>query len=340
MRIIYTLMKNHLPAAQSVIDLIGNTPLVTLRYGVPDPGPQVLAKLEWNNPTGSVKDRMTAYVIQRALAAGTIPPGGTVVDNTSGNTGSALAMVCAVLGLRAVVVTPEKTSREKIDLVKAYGAEVIVTPTEADHDDPSGAYQTARRLARENGWFDLDQYNSQSNVEAHYMTTGPEIWRQTEGRITHFVCGIGSGGTFSGVARYLKKQRADIANIAVDIEGSVFTPFVTEGREVEGQPYAVEGIGSDVMTGAFHPDTVDRIVTISDAEAFQTARIIARTEGICGGGSSGAIAAAVQRLVPELHESDLVIAMFADSGLRYLSKCYNDDWLAEHGYAHAKETVT
>ena len=204
---------------ENVLDLVGHTPLVRLRTGIPENGPRAYVKLEFYNPTGSVKDRMTAYVLQKAVREGKIKPGDTVIDNTSGNTGSALAMAASVLGVHATVPTPIKTSKEKIDLMRSFGAEVIVTP-EAPHDDPHSFYAVARRMAREHGYFDLDQYDSQDNVEAHYYLTGPELWNDTGGKITHFVCGIGTGGTFSGAARYLKEQNPEVVAVAVDPEGS------------------------------------------------------------------------------------------------------------------------
>ncbi len=182
--------------------------MLRLRTGIPDDGPRAYVKLEFFSPTGSIKDRMVYYILNKAMKEGRLKPGDTVIDNTSGNTGSALGMVAAVMGLNAIITTPHKTSQEKVDLIKSFGVEVIVTPTEASHEDPEGCYMVARRMAKENGYFDLNQYNSQDNVEAYYAITGPEIWNDTEGKLTHFVCGIGTGGTFSGIARYLKGTAA------------------------------------------------------------------------------------------------------------------------------------
>lgn len=323
------IMKN---SYEHILDQIGNTPLVRLRTGIPEPGPRCYVKLEWTNPTGSIKDRMTAYVIRKALADGRLRRGDTVIDNTSGNTGSALAMVAAVLGLKCLIVTPRKTSQEKIDLITSFGAEVIITPTECGHHDPEGCYQVARRLAREHGYFDLDQYNSQENVEAHYMTTGPEIWEQTEGKITHFVGGIGTGGTVSGTGKFLKEKNPAIKVIAVDPEGSMFAEYLASGKESEGLPYKVEGIGSDVLTEALHPQYIDQVVTVADRDSFLRAREIAKREGISGGGSSGAIAYAMAEIAQTLPSTALVIGIFADGGIRYLTKCYNDRWMVEQGF--------
>jgi len=315
-----------------ILALIGHTPLVRLRTGIPANGPVAAVKLEFYSPTGSLKDRLALHAIRKALADGDLKPGDTVIDNTSGNTGSAVAMVASVLGLRSILVTPEKTSREKTDLMKSFGAEVIVTPTEAAHDDPEGCYMVARELARKHGYFDIDQYNSQDNVEAHYLTTGPEIWEDTSGKITHFVAGIGTGGTFSGAARFLKERNPAVQAIAVDPEGSVFADYIRDKKLVEGHLYKVEGIGSDVITEALHPDLVDEVITVSDRESFQRARKIACTEGISGGGSSGAVAVAMERLAARLDSTAVIVGIFADAGIRYLSKCYNDSWMHEHGF--------
>lgn len=324
---------------ENILELVGRTPLVRLKTGIPPNGPKAYVKLEFFNPTGSLKDRMTFYMIQKAMAEGRLRPGDTIVDNTSGNTGSALAMVASVLGLKAILTTPEKTSKEKIDLIKSYGAEVIVTPTTARYDAPEGFFMVARRLAREHGYFDLNQYDSQDNVESHYMSTGPEIWEDTGGKITHFVAGIGTGGTFSGAARYLKEQNPNIKAIAVDPEGSVFSEYIRNKRETAGYEYKVEGIGSDVVTKALHPELVDEVITVSDKDSFNRARLIAKAEGISGGGSSGTVAFAMEKVAAGLGPDSLIVGIFGDAGIRYLSKCYNDRWMREHGYLPPVEEV-
>lgn len=325
-------------AFESILDLVGHTPLVRLRTGI-TPRVKAYVKLEFQNPTGSVKDRMVLHIIRKALAEGKVRPGDTVIDNTSGNTGSALAMVASVHGLKAILVTPEKTSQEKVDLIKSYGAEVIITPTEAGHHDPAGCYMVARRIAKERGYFDVDQYDSQDNVQAHYLSTGPEIWDDTDGGITHFIAGIGTGGTFSGTARYLKERNPNVKNIAVDPEGSIFATFIKERREIEGHTYKVEGIGSDVITKALHPQFVDEVITVSDEDSFNRARAIARAEGISGGGSSGSVACAMERVAKTAPEGSILVGIFADAGIRYLSKCYNDDWMRRQGYGAELEGV-
>ena len=327
-------------AFDKVTDLIGHTPLVRLRTGIPDPGPKAFVKLEFLNPSGSVKDRMVMHVVRKAMSEGKLKPGDTIIDNSSGNTGVAMGMVASVLGLKAIVVTPDKTSREKIDLIRSYGVEVIVTLTTPHHDDPEGNYMVARRLARENGYFDLDQYNSQDNVEAHYCSTGPEIWKDTDGRVTHFVCGIGTGGTFSGAARYLKEQNPDVRAIAVDPVGSIFADYIRENKIVEGALYKVEGIGSDVITEALHPQFVDEVITVSDEESFTRARLIARHEGICAGGSSGSVAFAMERVARAVGPEAVIVGILADAGIRYLSKCYNDEWMRSQGFLRFSEELT
>ncbi len=317
---------------EDVLQLVGHTPLVRLKTGLPQNGPKAYVKLEFFSPTGSIKDRMVLHILSKAMADGRLAPGGTVIDNTSGNTGSALGMVCAALGLKAIVTTPEKTSKEKVDLIRSFGVEVIITPTEASHDDPEGCYLLARQIAKENGYFDMDQYNSHENVEAHYYSTGPEIWAQTDGRITHFVCGIGTGGTFSGTAKFLKEKNPAIRCIAVDPEGSIFADFIREKKVVQGHTYDVEGIGTDVITKALYPNLVDDVIVVSDKDSFNRARLIARTEGICGGGSSGSIALAIEQIAGDCGPDDLIVGIFADAGIRYLSKCYNDDWMKAQGY--------
>ncbi len=317
---------------ESIIDLIGNTPMIRLKTGIAGRGCQAFAKLEFFNPTGSVKDRMAYYVISKAVKDGKLKKGDTVIDNTSGNTGSSMAMVCSHFGLKAVVTTPVRTSQEKIDLIKSFGAELIVTPEVDDHFDPKGCYMVARNLAKEKGYFDLDQYNNQDNIESHYKSTGPEIWDDTDGKITHFIAGIGTGGTFSGTAKYLKEMNPKIKTIAVDPEGSIFAEYIRTKKTTEGHAYKAEGIGSDVITEALLPNLVDEVITVSDKDAFNRARLISKTEGISAGGSSGSVAYAMEQVSQRLGQDDIIVGIFADDGIRYLSKCYNDAWMRQYGY--------
>lgn len=318
--------------SDNILELIGKTPLVKINNGLSRGGPVMLAKLEFLNPGGSVKDRMADYILQKAMKDGTLKPGDTVIDNTSGNTGVAVAMVASILGLKAILTVPDKTSKEKIDLIKSFGAEVIITPAEAEHDDPEGYYLKAINLARENGYFHMNQYHNQDNVMAHYMTTGPEIWEDTDGKITHLVAGIGTGGTLSGTAKFLKEKNSHIKSIAVDPVGSIFTEYIRVKKMGRAAAYKVEGIGSDCITEALHPDMIDEVITVSDEDAFEIARRLAREEGISVGGSSGAAIWAARQIAGQLDETAMVVILVPDSGTRYLSKCFNDMWMRQQGF--------
>ena len=323
----------------NILELIGNTPLLRLRTGIPENGCQAYVKLEFHNPTGSIKDRMVYYVIKQALDNGTLKKGDTVIDNTSGNTGSSIAMICSVFGLKSIITTPVKTSKEKTDLIKSYGAEVIVTPEVDDHHDPKGCFMVAREMAKKHGYFDLNQYDNPDNIEAHYYTTGPEIWDDTDGKITHFVAGIGTGGTFSGAAKFLKEKNPEIQMIAVDPEGSIFAEYIRTQKEIEGFAYKVEGIGSDVITKAFLPNLVDEVITVSDKDSFNRARLITQNEGISGGGSSGSVAFAMEQIAQKAVKDSVIVGIFADAGIRYLSKCYNDNWMKQFGFLPTEKEV-
>ncbi len=241
-------------------------------------------------------------------------------------------MTAAVLGLKSILTVPDKTSKEKIDLIRSFGAEVIVTPADADHDDPRGCYMMAINLAKEHGYFHMNQYHNQDNVLAHYLTTGPEIWSATEGRITHFVAGIGTGGTFSGTAKFLKEKNKEIRAIAVDPVGSIFSEWIRKRTMSKPEAYKVEGIGSDTVTEALYPDLVDEVIAVKDIDAFETARELAKTEGISAGGSSGAAIWAARKVANNLGADKVVVVMVPDSGMRYLSKCFNDSWMLEQGF--------
>lgn len=305
--------------------------MVRLNDTVADLPPLILAKLEFLNPCGSIKDRMAHFMISYAEEHGLLKPGYTVVDNTSGNTGAGAAMVCAAKGYSAVFTTPEKTSTEKKDLIKSFGANVIITPADVPWDDPRSFYMQAKRIGENPGYFWLDQYHSQINVEGHYRTTGPEIWEDTEGKVTHFICGIGTGGTISGASKYLKEMNPKVKTIGVDPVGSLFAAYMRDEELPEPRPYKVEGIGTDVITKAFLKEYVDDVIQVSDKDAFQAARDLCRREGISTGGSSGACLWAVQQYCRNLSEDDVVVTIFADGGIRYLSKMYNDEWMKKNG---------
>lgn len=312
--------------ADSVLDLIGNTPMVRLRRigeGLPC---AVVAKLETTNPGGSVKDRPAIAMIDAAEREGLLRPGGTIIEPTSGNTGVGLAIVAAQRGYRCIFVMTDKVSPEKRQLLEAYGAQVVVCPVAVPPDDPASYYSVAERLTRENpGAFRPNQYANPNNPLSHEMTTGPEIWRQTDGRITHFVAGAGTGGSLCGTARYLKSQNPAVQIIAADPEGSVYSGG-------SGRPYLVEGVGEDFWPANYDPTVVDDVVPISDRDSFLMARRVAREEGLLIGGSCGLAVAAALRVAERCTPEDLVVVLIPDSGRGYLSKVFNDDWLARYGF--------
>jgi cystathionine beta-synthase len=315
----------------SLIDLIGNTPLLRLGRSLDSlEGPLVLAKIEYLNPGGSVKDRIAAPMIDAAEASGELQPGGTIVEPTSGNTGVGLAMVAQQRGYKCVFVCPDKVSEDKRNVLKAYGAEVVVCPTAVPPEHPDSYYSVSDRLAAEPGSWKPDQYSNPNNPRSHYETTGPEIWRQTEGRITHFVTGVGTGGTISGIGRYLKEQNPEVQVIGADPAGSVYSGGT-------GRPYLVEGVGEDFWPETYDRGIADRIIEVSDADSFAYTRRLAREEALLVGGSSGMAAYAAKQLAEELAaagETDAVIVvLLPDSGRGYLTKVFNDRWLAQYGFA-------
>jgi cystathionine beta-synthase len=309
---------------ENILQSVGRTPLVLLRHvghGLPAP---VYVKVEAGNPGGSIKDRVAVAMIADAERKGLLRPGGTIIEATAGNTGVGLAMVAAVKGYRCIFVLPDKMSNEKIGLLKAYGAEVVVTPTAVAPDSPDSYNGVADRLSREiPGAWRPNQFVNLSNPDVHYRMTGPEIWQQTEGRVTVFVSGVGTGGTISGVGRYLKEQNPDIKIVGADPEGSVLSGGT-------GKPWKVEGIGEDYVPKTFNSQMVDDWVRVPDAESFHVAREIARREGILLGGSSGTNVAAALRYAQRLTGNHLVVAIGADTGRNYLSKFYDDKWLGEN----------
>jgi cystathionine beta-synthase len=315
----------------NVMDLVGNTPLVQLSK-VTDGAPGlVLAKVEYLNPGGSVKDRIAVRMVEAAERDGLLQPGGTIVEPTSGNTGVGLAIVAQAKGYHCVFVCPDKVGEEKRNVLAAYGAQVVVCPTAVDPEDPTSYYSVSDRLVREiPGAWKPDQYSNPENPRSHYETTGPEIWAQTEGRITHFVAGVGTGGTISGTGRYLKEQNASVQVVGADPAGSVYSGG-------SGRPYLVEGVGEDFWPDAYDRDVADRIIEVSDADSFATTRRLAREEALLVGGSSGMAAYAAIQLAHELEgtpegEDAVIVVLLPDSGRGYLTKVFNDDWLGQYGF--------
>jgi len=310
---------------ESILDAIGNTPMVRLSRVTRDVRCTVLAKMEMLNPGGSVKDRVGIRLVEAAERDGRLRPGGVIVEPTSGNTGHGLAIAAAIKGYRCIFVMPDKQSEEKRALLRAYGAEVVVTPTAVPPESPESYYRVAERLAREiPGAFQPNQYRNQANPLTHYETTGPEIWRQTQGRIDVLVAGIGTGGTICGCARYLKEQNPDVEVVGADPEGSVYSGQIA--------PYLVEGIGEDFWPDTFEPDLVDRYVRVSDCDSFLTAREVTRREGILIGGSGGAAMFAALTVAGELPRDKLVVVVLPDTGRNYLSKLYSDQWMQQSGF--------
>ncbi|HEY8297800.1 MAG TPA: cystathionine beta-synthase [Candidatus Baltobacteraceae bacterium] len=308
------------------LEAIGNTPLVKLNKVTDGAECLVLAKVEYMNPGGSVKDRPAVAMLEAAEKAGHLKPGGTIVEPTSGNTGSGLAMAAAIRGYRCILVMPDKMSKEKVDLLRAYGAEVVVTPTNVANDSPESYYGVANRLAAEiPGAFQPNQFHNHHNPEAHYRTTGPEIWEQTGGKLTHFVAGIGTGGTISGAARYLKERDAKIHVVGADPEGSIYSGDIPKS-------YAVEGIGMSYLPETVDLKVIDEMVRVSDRDSFLMARRITREEGLLVGGSSGTAAVAAIKLAKTLPKEAILVVLFPDSGRGYMSKIFNDEWMIANGF--------
>ncbi len=316
----------------SILECVGNTPLVrmhNLARGIRTP---VLAKVESMNPGGSVKDRIGRVIVDDYEKRGLLKPGGTIVESTSGNTGIGLVMVAALRGYRTIFTMPDKMSRAKIDLLKAYGAEVVVCPTAVAPDAPESYYSVAKRLAKEIPGAVLgNQYFNESNPRAHYLTSGPEIWRQTAGRITHYVASMGTGGTISGTGQYLKEQNPGVRVIGADPVGSILKQYFETKTMGKAYPYKVEGIGEDIIPGSTHFEYIDEIRAVTDVQSLNTARAISREEGILSGGSCGTAMWVALEVARELDDPDAcVVVILPDTGERYLTKVYNDDWMREN----------
>ena len=323
----------------SLVDLIGNTPLVQLRSVTshldPDNAPTVLAKVEYFNPGGSVKDRIAVRMIDAAEESGELKAGGTIVEPTSGNTGVGLAIVAQQRGYKCIFVLPDKVAADKINTLKAYGAEVVVCPTAVDPKDPRSYYEVSDRLAREvPGAWKPNQYANPNNARSHYETTGPELWEQTDGRITHFVAGVGTGGTISGTGRYLK----DVSNGAVKVIGADPEGSVYSGGT--GRPYLVEGVGEDFWPDAYDRTVTYEIIAISDRESFELTRRLAREEGLLVGGSCGMAVAAALKVAERASKDDVIVVLLPDGGRGYLSKVFSDSWMSDYGFIDAAGETT
>jgi cystathionine beta-synthase len=316
---------------ESLVDLIGNTPLVRLRTVTAGLDATVLAKVEYFNPGGSVKDRIAVRMIDAAEESGELKPGGTIVEPTSGNTGIGLAIVAQQRGYKCVFVCPDKVSGDKIDTLRAYGAEVVVCPTAVSPEDPRSYYAVSDRLARETpGGWKPNQYANLNNPRSHYETTGPELWEQTEGRITHFVAGVGTGGTITGAGRYLKEVSGGAVKIiGADPEGSVYSGGT-------GRPYLVEGVGEDFWPAAYDPSVPDEIIAVSDADSFDMTRRLAREEALLVGGSCGMAVVAALKVAQEAGPDSLVVVLLPDGGRGYLSKIFNDGWMSSYGFLRSR----
>jgi cystathionine beta-synthase len=325
--------------AEHIVDLVGNTPLVKLNSVTDGIAATVLAKVEYMNPGGSVKDRIALKMVEAAEASGALKPGGTIVEPTSGNTGVGLALVAQRKGYKCIFVCPDKVSEDKRNVLKAYGAEVVVCPTAVAPDHPDSYYETSDRLVRETeGAWKPDQYSNPNGPASHYETTGPEIWRDTDGLLTHFVAGVGTGGTITGTGRYLREMSADrdggrVEIIGADPEGSVYSGG-------SGRPYLVEGVGEDFWPSAYDPEVVDRIVAVSDADSFAMTRRLAREEGLLVGGSCGMAVVAALEVAKDLPAEAVVVVLLPDSGRGYMSKIFSDDWMSSYGFMDSDAEAT
>jgi len=318
----------------TILSAIGHTPLVRLNKLVGPNDATVYAKCEFMNPGGSIKDRMALHIIEKAEREGKLKPGGVIVENTSGNTGMGVALAAAVKGYRCIFTMPDKMSAEKINRLKALGAQVVVTPTNVPADSPQSYYETAKRIARETpGSFYLNQYHNPDNGEAHYLSTAPELWEQLEGRLDVFITGLGTGGTMTGVGKFLKEKNPAIRNVGVDPVGSVYQGYFQTGKLPEPYVYKVEGIGEDMLCKALDFSVIDEIRQVDDQQSFNAARRLAREEGLFGGGSSGSAVHVALEVARELGKGKVVAVVLTDTGNNYITKFFNDEWMKDNGFA-------
>jgi len=317
----------------NILEAIGHTPLVRLNKVVSSNDATVLVKCEYMNPSGSIKDRMASYIVEQAEKKGWLKPGGTIVENTSGNTGLALSMIAAIKGYRCVVTLPDKMSQEKIDMLKASGAEVVVTPTDVPGDSPDHYVETAKRIAKETpNSFYVDQYHSALNAQAHYFSTGAEIWEDTEGQFDYFVAGTGTGGTISGAGKFLKEKNPHIKIIGVDPLGSIHYDYFYTKKMVTPHVYKVEGIGEDILCGALDFSVINEMVQTDDKQAFTMSRRLIKEEGLLCGGSSGSIVHAAVELAKKIGKGRTIVTVLTDSASRYTSKFISDDWMKANDF--------
>jgi cystathionine beta-synthase len=325
----------------NILEAIGRTPLVKLNRLTRGSPAQVYAKCEFLNPGGSVKDRIGNAMIEDAERQGKLKPGGTIVEGTSGNTGMGLALAAVVRGYKAIFTMTDKQSKEKVDLLKALGAEVIVCPTAVPPDDPRSYHSVADKLTRDiPNAYHPNQYENPTNPEVHYRTTGPEIWEDSEGRVTHFIAGMGTGGTITGVGRYLKEKNPKIQIVGADPAGSILYEFFHHGTKGKAETYKVEGIGEDFFPAALDFSVIDDVIRVTDKDSFLWTRRLARSEGIFAGGSAGTAIGAVMAMLPKLCKDDFVVILIPDTGMRYLSKVYNNEWMKDNRYTESSVRMT
>lgn len=318
---------------ESILDTIGNTPLVNLNRIFESTGATILAKCEFLNPGGSIKDRIGLQIIEDAERKGLLKPGSIIVEGTSGNTGIGLAMAASLKGYKAILVMPDKMSEEKVSILEAFGADVVITPTNVEHDDPRSYISVSHKIVKEtpNAIF-ADQFFNPTNPQTHYKTTGPEIWNATSGKITHFVAGIGTGGTISGTGKYLKEMNPEIKIIGVDPFGSVYHDNYYSKENITPFSYLIEGIGEDVLPGTLDFEQIDRILQVNDADSFHMTKRLVKEEGMFCGGSSGSAVCGVEMIQNDLSNEDIVVVILPDSGSRYQNKIYSDKWMKTNNF--------